>query len=376
VKNQSEDYYEILDVAKDADAATIKKAYRKKALEFHPDRNPNNKQAEEMFKKISAAYEVLSDSDKRIRYDRGSLEGFNFANPQDIFSSFFTGSFTDSVFGPNVNNDVFGLRDFAFVNPKVSLVPKDLKLTCRISPKDVMVGVKAEIELKRCKACSHCLGRGHRRGGKKCKDCNGKGLRTHVTGNTMVSMTCPNCHGSGEEIESCPDCSGIGYKRVSEKIIVTIPIGLDPLSTLRLQGKGNEIYSQDGTGTKIVGDAYIVIDYPSTDGIITINKGDIYTSIHVPFTTALNEEEISVDIYGYKELVFKLNSQNMSGFTYKIAKKGIKEHNNAYIKVFIDFPENKIGEEDRQKILKVMKDVYGEPPRKFRPVPSNNDRRS
>jgi len=351
VKRTTEDYYAILGVAKDADAETIKKAYRKKAMQFHPDKNPGNKKAEETFKKISEAYEVLSDSDKRKQYDFGGDIGSFFSNPQDIFANFF-------------NNNRFGFSFNDRPARNVHRIPPDTKGVCRVSLKDIIVGTKIDLQLERKKSCNKCFGTGYKDSKEKCKVCNGQGMKTVASGNMIMSTSCNACSGTGIKSENCSHCKGTGYHTSSEKISLTVPPGINPLTTLKLQGKGNEIFIN---GQNITGDAYVVIDYPTSYKGVDVRNGDIFTSVKIPFTSVLNEDEITVNILDCKEIRFKLESNRQSGYTYRIERCGIKEHNNAFIKVFVDLPKNIISEENKKKLIKLTRKVYGEPPTRFDP---------
>lgn len=361
MKKSKDDYYELLGITKESDEETIKKAYRKKALQYHPDKNPGDKKAEDMFKKISEAYEILSDPNKKQQYDNGGDLNSFFSNSQDIFANFF---------GNRGFN--FSFNDSAFQSPAI---PADTKVMYRASLQEIISGSQIEIHLKRIKSCDKCFGHGRKNTNEKCSVCNGQKTKTVVIGNMMMSATCDACSGTGKKTEVCVHCKGAGGTMVMENISLTVPYGINPLTTLRLQGKGNETYIN---GQKTVGDAYIVIDYPLTYKGVTLQNGDIYASIKVPFTSALNEDEITVDILGCKNINFRLDSSYLSGHFYKIEHAGIKQHNNAHIKVFIDFPKNKISEENRQKLIKITREIYGESNNKFKPefASSDNNRRS
>lgn len=357
MKNKTEDYYEILGVKKEDNEETIKKAYRKKAMQYHPDKNPGDKASEEMFKKVSEAYEILSDPNKKAQYDSGGNIGSLFANPQDIFSSFFGGNRGFS----------FSFGNQGFQNaPRIS---QDTKGVYRASLKDVITGAKIDVQLKRQNSCHKCFGSGHKGNQEKCRTCNGQGMRTVVNGNMTMSTTCDACFGLGQKHTPCPDCNGQGYHVSYDKISLTIPVGIPPLSTLRIAGKGNEVFVDK---QKVTGDAYIMIDYPTKYQGVTMENGNIYTSITVPFTSVLNEDEITVNILDCKNIGFKMDANNKSGHTYKIEHGGVKEHNDAFVKVFIDFPKNKISDEDRQKLIKITREIYGQSPTIFKPESSDN----
>lgn len=335
MKNDSKNYYELLGVNKDSTQEEIKKKYRSAALKYHPDKNPGNKKAEETFKKISEAYEVLSDPQKKNQYDNESIGFmFNDINPFDIFS-----------------------KTHSRVSP-------DNRMIYKANLQQILTGEKIEIQLKRHVACDNCLGQGNTIEDKICSVCNGKGIKTSAIGNIMFQTTCNVCRGSGRKNTQCSSCRGTAYKTVTENISLNIPLGINPLSTLRLKGKGNEVYYNN---FKTIGDTYITIDYAPKHRGVLLNNGNLYTTIVVPFHSALIEETVEVNIFECKKIYLKLDSTKKSGHQYKIEKAGITENNDAYVKVFIDFPKNKIHKEDKEKLINLMREIYGEPAKQFRP---------
>jgi DnaJ-class molecular chaperone len=185
-----------------------------------------------------------------------------------------------------------------------------------------------------------------------------------IGGNMRIAMSCQYCMGTGNAKDMCNICKGSGCDIITERVSITIPKAHNPLSAIKIKGKGNEIIVGDQRQT---GDAYIIVDYPNTYKGVTLNNGSIYTSIKVPFDAMINEEIIKVDILGCKEIKCKLEHDKPSGYVYEIPKEGIEEHNNAFVKVLIDLPKNKISEENRQKLVNIMREVYGEPTTRFRP---------
>lgn len=360
MKHKKEDYYSILEVEKDANDETIKKAYRKKAMQYHPDKNPGDKKSEDMFKKVSEAYEVLSDPNKRSNYDRGGSDTGAFGiNMDEFFGSQF------GQFGFDISS-MFGGTN---VRRNRSRINQDIKMSLRLSMVEVFNGAKINISLDRKKACEKCHGDGHKIINDICSSCGGKGCTQSVNGNMIFQSNCKTCGGSGKMNEKCSSCNGAGYYGSEEKILINIPIGITPMSTLKMGGKGNEVYINN---SKIIGDAYITIDYPNRHNGVIIENGNIYTTISVPFSTILSEEKVKVDILGCRKLEFKLNSNNKSGYVYRIDNEGLNKNNNAFVKVLIDLPKNNISEENRQKILSAIKEVYGELSTEFRPESFDN----
>jgi molecular chaperone DnaJ len=350
MNKKNKDYYEILGVEKDADEATVKKSYRVLAHKFHPDKNQNSKEAEEKFKEISEAYAVLSDSNERAACDRGGSSNIHF-NPFNMYSTVFS----------NMSFSINNFDNATRVNP-------DNRIPYRVSMENIIKGGKAQIEFRRLIYCDKCLGKGYTSTSEQCHACGGKGSRTFRTQVFQSVVSCEECFGTGKKRVKCPDCGASGFKKVNEKITVKIPAGIDPMSSLRLVGKGNEIYYN---GSKFVGDTYIIIDYPQTYNGITLRNGNIYTSIRATIDSILAEDKIKVNILGCKEIEFKLDSSKNSGYQYRVEKQGVTEDKDAFVKVFIDVPKNKISVEDKDKLVKLMRDIYGSPTTKYEPSPIN-----
>lgn len=231
----STDYYELLGIAKGASPDEIKRAYRKLALKYHPDRNPDDREAEEKFKEISNAFQVLSDPEKRELYDRygpdgPSRAGFSgFENVNDIFSSF--GDLFGDMFG-----GVGGMGGFGRARRGA-----DLQVDLNLTFAEAAEGGRREIQVSRRVVCSVCDGSGAAAGTEPevCATCGGKGQVMHTQGFFMVSTTCPNCRGAGSVVrDPCTECRGGGLVREETPLQVTVPAGVDNGQTLRLAGKG------------------------------------------------------------------------------------------------------------------------------------------
>ncbi len=225
------DYYEVLGVTRDADGATIKKAYRKLAVELHPDRNPGDAAAEEGFKEAASAYQTLSDPERRAMYDRFGHDGprgggpGGFSDVGDIFSAF------GDIFG-----DMFGGRGGGR-----STRGADVETRVKMTLAEAAVGVTKEIEVARRVACTTCAGSGAAPGSKpeRCRTCRGAGQVMHSQGFLMIQTACPDCRGAGQVIKTpCPECRGGGLQRQVDKLQVSIPAGVDDGSTLRMTGRG------------------------------------------------------------------------------------------------------------------------------------------
>lgn len=234
-----EDYYRLLGVDRNANAEEIKKAYRKIALKYHPDRNPGNKEAEQTFKKAAEAYGVLGDSEKKKRYDQYGLEGLKdtgtrgYSNYEDIFSAF-----GDIFGGGSIFEDFFGAGSG---HGKASRKGASLKCDIGLDFKDVAAGVEKKIELTRREVCDDCQGTGARRGTSpvNCPYCKGRGEVQQSQGFFTLRTTCPKCRGKGKIIESpCTKCGGSGRCPRKAIISVQIPAGVEDGTRLRLSGQG------------------------------------------------------------------------------------------------------------------------------------------
>ncbi|MCB0641376.1 MAG: molecular chaperone DnaJ [Phaeodactylibacter sp.] len=249
------DYYEILGVPRDADEGQIKKAYRKIALQYHPDRNPDNKEAEEKFKEAAEAYEVLSDATKRERYNRyghagvsgnpgGGFSGGGGMTMEDIFAQFGDifgdgGSPFDSFFGG-------GARTGGARRASQGQRGSNLRIKVSLTLEEIASGVTKKIKVKKHVPCDNCGGSGakDRNSVKRCGTCNGSGVvrqvRNTFLGQMQTTTTCPTCNGSGEQITaSCSKCKGEGRVYSEETIDVDIPAGISESIQLKMSGKGN-----------------------------------------------------------------------------------------------------------------------------------------
>lgn len=258
---EKRDYYEVLGVSKNATADEIKKAYRKKAIQYHPDKNPGDKEAEEKFKEAAEAYDVLSDADKRARYDQfghsmgpqgfgggsggyGSYGGFGggmsmediFAHFGDIFGGRFSGDDSFGGFG-----GAAGGRARKHVNKGT-----DLRITVKVTLKDIMNGVDKKLKIPKLVACPHCKGTGAKDGTAfhTCQRCHGTGYVTTVQQTFMGPMqsqsVCPECNGEGKVItEKCTYCNGQGVEKKEEIVSFHIPAGVENDMVLTLRGQGN-----------------------------------------------------------------------------------------------------------------------------------------
>lgn len=364
-KKAHKDYYATLGVDKNSTADDIKKAYRQLAMKFHPDRN-KTKDAEDKFKEINEAYEVLSDKDKRSHYDQFGVADMGqqgFRDPREVFVNF------RDFFG--VDNDLEEMMYSQMRGGGQSIrqrpINHDIRAVCNIPLKEAIKGTEVVIELNRAIACDTCLTTGFDTSKEVavCDVCGGKGVRIgKMNGNMIIQQTCGACGGGGKKLQPCPKCDGNGYSNAKEKLSIKIPKGIPPMTALRLKGKGNVTYRGN---YKVEGTLFVVVDYPQEEDGIALRNGELYATIKVPFNQMMSGDKIKVNFFNVKKMSFNLDPEKPSGYQYEIKDGGIADGKSAFIKVFADFPPNKISEDDRQKLIKIMREIYGETSTTFKP---------
>lgn len=275
------DYYNILGVSRNASQQEIKKAYRKLAFEYHPDKNPGDREAEEKFKEAAEAYEVLSDQEKRSIYDMYGHDGLKsrgfegFSGFDDIFSHF------SDIFG-----DVFGFGGFGGSRGGRGRTPRrgaDFRYDLEITLEEAYNGTTKEIVIPREDQCLTCGGNGSEPGSSPatCRTCGGRGQVVNSQGFFMITTTCPVCRGRGSVIvKKCSVCSGTGMERIEKKLSVKIPRGVDTGSKLRLPGEGGS--GERGGHT---GDLYVVVVVRKHEKFAR-EDSDLHTLLDVSFTSA------------------------------------------------------------------------------------------
>lgn len=291
---EKRDYYEVLGVSKNATADELKKAYRKKALQYHPDRNPGDKDAEEKFKEAAEAYDVLSDPDKRARYDQfghnmgqsfGGGGGFSGGgmSMEDIFSHF------GDIFGGGAGFGGFGGFGGATGARARRRTPRgsDLRIKVKLTLKEISEGVSKTLKIPRYVACDSCKGTGARDGNAytTCSRCNGSGTvittQQTILGTMQSTAVCPDCHGEGRIItEKCTHCGGEGITRKEEVVSFNIPAGVTDGMILTLKGKGNA--ARHGG---VNGDLLVVIEEERDPELIR-DGNDIIYNLMLDFPTA------------------------------------------------------------------------------------------
>jgi len=307
-----EDYYKLLNVSKNSSDVEIKKSYRKLAMKFHPDRNPNNKDAEEKFKKISEAYEILSDAKKRQAYDQFGHEGVDQYNTSGYTSDKFTDIFSD-IFGDVFQNTGNQRRSF-------SQKGLDLKYNLSLTLEDAVKGTNVKIRLSTYVSCNKCTGSGHKKGSEptKCVTCNGTGQTRIQQGFFSIQQTCRDCNGQGMKMDNpCDQCFGQGRKKDYKTLSVKIPEGIDNGDRIRLNGEG-----EAGICNGESGNLYVQITIKEHD-VFTRDGSDLYCEIPISFATATLGGEIKVPtLSGYINL--KIPESTQAGKIFRLRGKGIK----------------------------------------------------
>ena len=345
-------YYEILEVSRDADKATIKKAYRKMAKLYHPDRNPDDADAEHKFKLCNEAYQVLSDDQQRSVYDRYGKEGLQgaggfgggagFDDLGSIFEEMFSG------FGGGGRSR----RQRADADK----YPLDLGVEMTISFQEAVFGCEKEVNFSYKKSCTSCKGTGAKNGQvTTCSQCGGKGQVYMRQGFMTFSQTCPVCHGEGTMVkEKCDECRGNGFVTVDESVTIKVPAGVDSENRLRVSGKGNR--SKRGTR----GDLYVTF-HVTPDPHFMRRGNDVYLEVPVFFTQAALGESISIpSLTG--EIELELDEGTRDKQQYRFRGEGIADvhghgKGDLIAQVDLQYPKNLSSEQ--RELLEKLQESFG-----------------
>ena len=352
----NKDYYEVLGLTKGASDDEIKRAFRKLAVKYHPDRNQGNAEAEEKFKEINEAYQILSDPEKKAKYDQfgsaafdgtggfsggfGGFDGFDMGGFGDIFESFFGGGGGSS----RRNGPVRG---------------NDIEYTITLTFEEAVFGVEKEISVTRSENCEHCNGSGAEPGTnvKTCPTCSGSGQvrvqRQTPLGSFVSTSTCDHCHGSGKITETpCKECRGKGHIRKNRKIKVNIPAGVDTGNVMPLRGQG-----EHGLRGGSPGDLYVKINVTPSN-VFTRKGNDVYIDTHISMAKAALGTEITVATVD-GNVKYTVPAGTQSGTMFRLKGKGIQRVNSTgkgdqYVKVIVDIPKslNKAQEEALYAFMK------------------------
>lgn len=353
------DYYEILIVTRESSADEIKRSYRKIALKYHPDRNPGDKEAEENFKEAAEAYAVLSDQDKRARYDQfgHSLGGGGFSGFQgfeDAFSGFgdIFGDVFEGFFGGGSSQSRSRARRGA-----------DLEYRAEIKFEEVLTGKKLDLEIPRRETCAECNGSGAHKGSQKrtCSDCGGRGEVRVSQGFFTMRRTCPTCHGEGVIIDKpCTVCNGEGREKQVRKLQINVPPGIEHGTTLKLQGEGEAGLNGGPRGSLYV---HILV---KKHKIFERDGQNIFCDMLIPFTIASLGGEIKVPtLTGETDL--KISAGTPAEKILKIKGEGFPfmrssdKRGDEYIKINIKIP-TKLNKDEKnilQEFAKIRKEKIG-----------------
>jgi molecular chaperone DnaJ len=329
------DYYKVLDVARDAPEADIKKAYRRLAMKLHPDRNPDDKAAEEQFKEVKEAYEVLSDSAKRAAYDQFGHEGLN--NQRGGGPGFNPGEGFGDIFG-DVFGDIFGGGGRRGGGAQV-FRGADLRYPLELDLGQAVFGTTVEIEIPKLSECETCHGSGAAKGHEpvKCETCHGSGQVRVSQGFFQLQQACPRCRGSGKIVKNpCDTCLGQGRIRRTKKLSVKIPAGVDTGDRVRLSGEG-----EAGRNGGPSGDLYVEMHVRAHE-IFEREGENLSCEVPVSFATATLGGAIVVPTLD-GQVSLKIPAETQSGRVFRLRDKGVKpvrggSRGDLFCKVMVETP--------------------------------------
>lgn len=307
------DYYEVLGVDKSAGEREIKKAYKKLAMKYHPDRTQGNKELEEKFKEIQEAYEVLTDGQKRAAYDQYGHAG---VDPNRGGAGFGGGADFGDIFG-DVFGDIFGGGRGRQSRARQGA---DLRYNLEMSLEEAVRGKEVEIRVPTLVACDSCHGSGAKKGTspKTCPTCHGQGQVQMRQGFFAVQQTCPTCSGRGKIIsDPCNECHGQGRKEQTKTLSVKVPAGVDTGDRIRLSGEG-----EAGESGAPAGDLYVQVHVRDHD-IFTRDGNNLYCEVPLSFTTAALGGELQVPTLDGK-VKLKVSPETQTGRMFRLRGKGVK----------------------------------------------------
>jgi molecular chaperone DnaJ len=343
------DYYEVLGVTHEASSEEIKRSYRKLAVKFHPDKNPDDASAEEQFKEIGEAYDVLMDEDKRAAYDRfghgafaqgGGFRGGGFHDPFDIFREVFGGGggIFETFFGGGANRGEDRQRG------------SDLRYNMEITLEEAAFGVEKEIEIRKLDTCDKCAGTGAEPGSRTitCPSCGGRGQVISSRGFFQVSQTCPRCRGAGKIIDKpCRACDGEGRVEKPSRVKLKVPAGISTGSRLRSSRNG-----EAGIRGGPQGDLYVVI-HVQEHSVFQRDEDNLYCEVPIPFTMAALGGDVDVPTLEGKANV-KVPAGTQSGQMFRLRGKGVinvngRDRGDLMARLIVEVPTRLNGEQ-RQRL--------------------------
>lgn len=357
------DYYEILGVSKSASPEEIKKAYRKLAVKYHPDKNPGDHTAEERFKELGEAYEALSDPDKRAAYDRYGHAAFSgpsggggggFHDPMDVFSQIF-----GSAFGGGFEEFFGGGGGSRRRGNGGRQRGSDLRYDLEITLEEAANGTEKELEIERQVPCEPCSAKGTKGSGgvKPCTTCGGRGVVARQAGIFIQQSTCPECRGAGETIaDPCSHCKGEGRVQRDSRIKLRIPAGVDTGTRLRSSGNGDA-----GVRGGTAGDLYVFLHIKEHD-VFQRDDTDLFCEVPLPFSTAALGGELRVPTLTGQSHI-KIPPGTQGGTVFRIREKGMPTLNSTrrgdlHVRVQVEVP-TKLNSTQQEK-LRAFAESIGE----------------
>ena len=345
-----QDYYELLGISKGADEKEIKRAYKKLAMKYHPDRTQGDKEKESKFKEIQEAYEILSDKEKRAAYDQYGHAAFE----QGGFGGGFGGSDFGDMFG-DIFGDIFG---GGRTRQRV-VRGEDLRYDLEITLEEAVKGVTKDIQINTLAHCDSCDGSGAEKGSKVeiCPTCHGAGRIRRQQGFFVTEVACPTCQGSGKKIEKpCRSCHGEGRVHKKENLSVKIPAGVDSGNQLRLAGKGAA-----GEQGAPAGDLYVII-HVKDHHIFERDGNNLYCEVPISFTTAALGGEIEVPTLDGR-VKLKIPAETQTGKLFRMRGKGVTFTRNGYAgdlicRIVVESPVN-LSKEQKELLEKLEESLQG-----------------
>ncbi|MDF7673748.1 molecular chaperone DnaJ [Acetobacteraceae bacterium ESL0709] len=330
------DFYEVLEVSRTATQEELKKAFRKKAMQYHPDRNPGDKEAEQKFKEVNAAYEVLRDADKRAAYDRYGHAAFeNGGGGAGGFGGF--GGFGAGGLG-DIFEQMFGMGG---QRSSAQRTAADIQVQVEISLTEAFTGIKKDVQIQTRVTCSSCHGTGSsdpEKGKTTCASCHGRGVVRVQQGFFVVERPCPTCQGTGQTVESpCSICHGSGTEAATDVVSVDIPAGIEDGTRIRLAGKG------EAGGENIQpGDLYVLVSVEHHD-LFQREGAHIYCRVPLRMTQAALGTEIEVPVIDGTSAKVKIPAGTQSGETLRLRGKGFsilhsRARGDMYLQMNIETP--------------------------------------
>ena len=350
------DYYEVLGVARAASPEEVKKAYRKLAVKFHPDKNPGDHEAEDKFKELGEAYEALSDADKRAAYDRYGHQAFNggggggggFHDPMDLFSQVFGGAF-----GGGFEEFFGGGRRQRSGKQRGS----DLRYDLEISLEEAARGAEKDLEIEHYGPCGTCQSSGSKSGGgtKPCSSCGGRGVVARQAGIFIQQATCPECRGAGEVVsDPCASCGGDGRLHKTSRIKIRIPGGVEDGTRLRSTGNGDA-----GVRGGAAGDLYVFLHVKEHD-VFEREGNDLFCEVPMRFSVAALGGELEVPTLDGKASI-KIPAGTQGGTLFRLRERGVPTLNGGkkgdlHVRVQVEVP-TKLNSEQQDKLREFSESI-------------------